>query len=455
MTSKPRPVLGMVFLVVFIDLVGFSVIFPLFPQMIDHYMAIEGETSLFGRLIRWLEDLAGSSTTAGFAVATLFGGILGSLYSLLQFLFAPVWGAISDRYGRRPTLLVTLTGTLVSYALWMVAGNFAVLIAARLLGGMMAGNISTASAVVGDTTEGRDRAKGMGILGMAIGLGFILGPAIGGLASLWKMAPVGEAVGSFGLNPFSAAALAAVLLSAFNLLWVALRFPETLPPEKRGRREHRPSLQPFKALRSIAVPGLTRTSWTYFTYFLAFSAMEFTLTFLAFERFSGPGDTDPWTERDNMWMFVFVGLLIALVQGGVVRRLVPRMGEKKLALAGLVLTLPGLLLVGLAGGVSTLYAGLAFMAVGSGLAMPTLSALVSRYAPSERQGLALGSFRSAGALSRAVGPILGGLLYWKLGSAAPYYAGTVFLLLPVLLAFGLPPVPDEPELAGRPAGDAA
>ena len=188
----------------------------------------------------------------------------------------------------------------------------------------------------------------------------------------------------------------------------------------------------------MCIRDRTRTSWTYFTYFLAFSAMEFTLTFLAFERFSGPGDTDPWTERDNMWMFVFVGLLIALVQGGVVRRLVPRMGEKKLALAGLVLTLPGLLLVGLAGGVSTLYAGLAFMAVGSGLAMPTLSALVSRYAPSERQGLALGSFRSAGALSRAVGPILGGLLYWKLGSAAPYYAGTVFLLLPVLLAFGLP-----------------
>jgi MFS family permease len=164
--------------------------------------------------------------------------------------------------------------------------------------------------------------------------------------------------------------------------------------------------------------------------------MEFTLTFLAVERFA-------YDERDNAWMFVFVGFLIALVNGGVVRRVVPRLGEKKVAIAGLVVLAPGFLLIGAAGGAAAFYLGLACMAVGSALAMPSLSALVSRYAPPERQGLALGAFRSLGSLSRAIGPVLGGLCYWRLGSAAPYYFGAAFVLLPAALALGLPPVAPE------------
>ena len=137
-------------------------------------------------------------------------------------------------------------------------------------------------------------------------------------------------------------------------------------------------------------------------------------------------------------MFVFIGLTIAFVQGGFVRRLAPKVGEKKLLVLGLALMLPGFAAVGASNSTGLLYIGLGLLATGSALAMPTLSALVSLYAPLERQGLALGAFRSMGALSRAIGPILGGVLYWSLASWAPYYLGAAFLVLPLVLAIGLP-----------------
>jgi len=436
--KSPR-ILGLVFLTVFIDLVGFSVIFPIFPQLLDHYVELEGPESLVGRLQQTLVDWTGGRERADWAVVTLFGGILGSVYSLLQFLFAPFWGHLSDRHGRRAILLMTLGGTALSYVLWFFAGTFALLVGARVLGGIMAGNISIASAAVSDTTSGAERAKGMGIVGMAIGLGFVVGPAIGGISSSWNLLGSWPAGADWGVNPFSGPALIAFGLALFNWVWAARRFPETLPPERRGQTSDTRTLHPFRALRSIDYPGVRRTNFISFLYLAAFSGMEFTLTFLAFERFE-------FTPHENMWMFVFVGLVIAFVQGGVVRRVVPRMGERKVAAFGLACLLPGFVLVGFAGSVGVLYAGLFFMAVGSALAMPCFSALVSRYSPAEVQGLVLGAFRSVGALSRAVGPLLGGVAYWMLGSQAPYVAGALILLVPLGLALGLPPVPEsEPE----------
>ena len=148
-------------------------------------------------------------------------------------------------------------------------------------------------------------------------------------------------------------------------------------------------------------------------------------------------------------MFVFIGFVIAFVQGGIVRRMAPRFGEKRLIALGMLLLLPGFFIVAWAPCTTSFYTGLFFMAVGSALAMPCLSSLVSRYTPSDRQGSVLGYFRSAGALARAVGPIAGGVLYWQLGSAAPYWLGGAFLLLPLILATRLPAPPGEegPEAA--------
>jgi MFS family permease len=432
--------LGQVFLIVFIDLVGFSVLFPLVPQMLDHYLGLEGERSLLGGLVGALAKLAGTDERATFAVHALFGGVLGSLYSGLQFLFAPVWGALSDKLGRRPTLCVTLAGTALAYVVWVFAGSFALLVASRVLSGVMAGNISIASAVVGDTTSGKDRAKGMGMVGMAIGLGFILGPALGGVGSLFDPLARWPELARFGINPFSVPALLSLALATVNLVWVVRGFVETLPPERRGRpapaAEGARTLHPFRALRTLRSPGLQRASLTYFLYLCSFSAVEFTLTFLTFERLA-------YDPRANMWMFVYVGLLMALVQGGAIRRLAPRFGERRLVLIGLCLPMPGFVLIGTTYSSAQLYLGLTFMALGSSLAMPSLSSLASRYAPAERQGLALGGLRSAGALARAVGPLLGGLFFWKLGSASPYVAGAAALVVPLLLAARLPPIADE------------
>ncbi len=275
--DAPRSVLGIVFLTVFLDIVGFSIIFPLFPDLLDHYLALSGEGSFLHGLIDNLRELAGGDENA---VETLFGGLLGSIYGLLQFVFATVWGGLSDRIGRRPTLLFTLAGTSLSYVLWVFAGAFWVLIAARVLGGIMAGNISTASAAVADTTSARDRAKGMGIVGMAIGLGFILGPAIGGM-SLGLVEGTGQGGATFALNPFSGPALFALILSLVNLVWVAKRFPETLSESRRGTRQRSHSLNPFARLATLDLPGVVRCNLIYFVYLVAFAAIEFTLTFLA------------------------------------------------------------------------------------------------------------------------------------------------------------------------------
>ncbi|MFT7486992.1 MAG: MFS family permease [Candidatus Paceibacteria bacterium] len=437
MQNKKSPsVLGLVFLTVFIDLIGFSIIFPIFPQLLEHYVQLEGADSLIGKLQSFLVELTGSREGADFAVVTLFGGILGSIYSLLQFLFAPFWGHISDRNGRRSALMLTLAGTAISYVLWFFSGSFMILVGARILGGIMAGNISIASAAVSDTTSGADRAKGMGIVGMAIGLGFVVGPAIGGLSASWNVLEVWPEGEQYGVNPFSGPALIAFCLAALNCLWAIRKFPETLPPERRGVNPHTRTLMPFRALRDMKYPGVRRTNFISFLYLAAFSGMEFTLTFLAAERFDfGP--------HDNMWMFVFVGLMIALVQGGIVRRLVPRVGERKVASYGLAALVPGFCLVGFAPNVAILYLGLGFMATGSALAMPCFSALVSRYSPDQVQGLVMGSFRSVGALARAVGPLFGGVLYWLLGSQAPYAAGALVILVPLFMTLKLPDVPES------------
>jgi MFS family permease len=438
--GSPLPV---VLLTVFLDMVGFSILFPIFPQLLEHYLTREGPDSALGRLVSALGQLSGGDHNA---VAALFGGVLGSVYSLLQFLFAPVWGGLSDRIGRRPTLLVTLLGTLVGYVLWIFSGSFALLVLSRLLCGIAAGNISTASAVIADVTEGKHRARGMGLLGMSIGLGFILGPVVCLLAL--KAAPglAGPgASGALALHPFSGPAAVSAALAALNLVWIAARFRETLPPERRGTSAHARVWNPFAQARRLAFPGLSRTNWITFLFYSAFSGMEFTLTFLAAERLN-------YTVSGNTKMFVFAGLVIALVQGGLVRRLVPRMGERRVARYGLAALVPGFVAIGMAHSQGLLYAGLFLMALGSALAMPSLSSLASRYAPGDRQGLALGTNRSLGSLARAVGPIASSLLYWRIGSGSSYWIGAGLLLWPLALAFGLPAVPEDAVLQESPGG---
>lgn len=434
--SRNRTGLGVILLTIFLDLVGFSIIFPLYPAMLTYYLEKDGDAGLLGSLVSVLQRAAASSgADAEFYTIVLFGGVLGSLYSVLQFVAAPLWGSLSDRLGRRNVLVVTVAGTALSYLLWFFSGSFALLLVSRLLGGLMAGNLSVATAAIADVTEAKDRAKGMGLVGAAFGMGFIFGPAIGGGLSGVDLSGV---VPLPGVNPFSMAALGAFVLAAINLVWVVLRFAETLDDERLGKAKSGRPINPLKLFSPLPYAGVTRTNLVYFLFILGFSGMEFTLVFLARDRFA-------YTPMQNTGLFLFTGVLIALVQGGVVRRLAPKLGEKKLTLLGFLLLEPGLVLVGLAGSEAMLYGGLALLAIGSAFATPALSALVSLYAPDERQGEALGVFRSLGSLARAVGPLAAAVLYWKLGSRAPYVGGAALMSLPLLLALGLPPIPSRGE----------
>src|SRR5207249_1133339 len=187
--------IGVIFLTIFVDMVGFSIIFPLFPEMLKFYLGREGREGALGALLKTLESAFGQSSEQ--QVAVLFGGVLGSLYAVLQFIFAPLCGCLSDRVGRRPVLLLTIGGISISYLLWFFSGSFTLLVAARFLGGLMGGNISVATAAVADSTTAENRAKGMGIIGAAFGLGFILGPTIGGV--MYHVVKIPPSQSAFGV----------------------------------------------------------------------------------------------------------------------------------------------------------------------------------------------------------------------------------------------------------------
>lgn len=420
--------LKIVFLTLFLDLVGFSIIFPLFPALAQYYLDVDGDNFLL-RGIWWLVEKL--MNDGGGQVATpivLFGGILGALYSFLQFLFAPIWGTLSDKYGRRPILIISVSGLALSYVLWIFSSSFTVLIIARIIGGIMGGNISTATAVVADVTSVKDRSKGMATIGIAFALGFIIGPSMGGLLSLVDLSKYTTLA---GINPFSMTALVAFVLSLINLLLLITRFAETHPPALRGKALTQRSANILGLFAPLPFKGVNLVNWGHFLFLTIFSGIEFTLTFLAVERLA-------FRSLDNGLMFIFIGVILAGVQGGLVRRYASRVGERKMALLGLFAIFPGTIIIGFAHNPVVFYGGLFFLAVGAAMIIPCLTSLVTIYTPSEHQGKTIGRFRSLGALARVFGPLVASLSYWKFGSAAPYFYGAGFLILPVIMIFNLP-----------------
>jgi len=433
--SSVRPAgLGVIFLIIFIDLVGFSIVFPLFPAMLDYYFAREGNDGLLGAVLSFLGQFERSGS--GAFTAVLFGGFLGSIYSFLQFIFAPIWGSLSDRFGRRSILLYTVFGTTVSYALWMVSGSFLLFILARLLGGAMGGNLSVASAAIADVTSRENRAKGMALVGVAFGLGFTVGPALGGLLAMWDPLTTFPGAERFGINPFSVPAAAAFLLSLANFIGVIFLLKETLPPERRGGAGLG-QRNPLNIFRVRPEPPVRKVNGIYFLYILAFSGMEFTLTFLASTRFG-------FAPRDIGLMFVHIGFVLILTQGFVVRKSVRLVGERTMVLAGLSFMIAAMFTLAGAPTVGILYLGLTFMAFGAGLTNPSLTALASLYAASDRQGETLGIFRSLGSLARAMGPLLASFVFWWYGSATSYALGALVLVLPLAWGFFLPRPTKDP-----------
>jgi DHA1 family tetracycline resistance protein-like MFS transporter len=398
---KAAPRLGAIFLTIFIDLLGFGLVLP--------FLAKEARGT-FG---------------VGEFVATL----LGSTYSLMQFLFVPFWGRLSDRVGRRPVLLWSIAGT--SLAMAGLGGGLAWgrsifwLFAARVFGGIATANLGTASAYIADITKPEDRAKGMGLIGVAFGLGFILGPGIGG--ALAKI-PVN---GHLGPVPcFCAAGLSLV-----NLVWVALGLAESLPPERRASLPRR-RLTPLnvQAMReAFSLPGVALAVAVNFIVILSFTNLDQTFTFFCADLFG-------IDERGTGYVLAFIGIVAASVQGGLVRPLSRRFDEAILVRVGAVLqaiAFAGLATAGAAGSRALLYASGGLVALGNGLTQPSTAAFISRRAPPDRQGATLGTNQSFASLARTFGPAVGGWLYANVGARAPYSAASMGMVFAVALALGL------------------
>lgn len=421
-TSPKRTLsLGVIFLTLYIDLVGFSIIFPLGPDLLKHYLAVDGHSGLLGALLDHINSLARALGNETHLPEVLFGGIISSLFSILQFIFAPFWGSLSDKRGRRPILLLTVAGTALSYLLWVVSGSFWLFLLARLVAGAFGGNLSVATAAVADVTTRAERSKAMGVVGAAFGLGLVTGPMIGAFTAHVNLLNPFPSLASWGINPFSVPALLSLLMSVVNLVWIYRRFSETRPPSERGAPGETRLRNPLRAILSLDDSRIRSVNLVAFVYSVAFVAMEASLVFLSAERFD-------YTARQNGLLMGFLGVCSIITQGVIVRRLLKTVSETRVLGGGLIASSIGLLLIGFAPAPIWLYAGVGLLALGSGLVNPSTTGLISLYAGANEQGRVLGIFRSLGSLSRAITPITAGIVFWTLGSKTVFLGAAVLAI---------------------------
>jgi MFS family permease len=422
--------MGVIFLTLYLDLIGFSLFFPLFPSMLDYYLEHEGRTGALGWVLAHVDTLARACNLDGAHTAVLLASLIASLYSLLQFFFAPIWGARSDRVGRRPVLRLTIVGTAASYAIWACSGSFSMFLLSRIVAGISSGNLSVATAAVSDITSRADRAKGMGLIGAAFGLGFITGPLLGGVTAHWNLLDRWPSLAAYGVHPFTVPALVALALGLLNLIQLQRRFAETYTPGTACAATERPR-HPLRAILDIPAAHIRRTILVNALFVLGFSGLELTLGFLATERLH-------YTPRQLALVFVVTGLVSVVTQGVLVRRLVPRIGEKRAGLLGLALASGGIGLLSISHGTASIYATLCVASAGSGFCYSALASLLSLYVAEDEQGRLMGLFRALGSLTRAAGPVCAGVVYWRFGSTACYAVSASIILVPLALALTLP-----------------
>lgn len=400
MTLTRSPLL-VIFMTVFIDLVGFGIILPLSPYLAREFSATPTQI-----------------------------GLLMSVYSFCQFLFSPFWGSLSDRIGRRPVILISLVGGGLSYLMFAFAESLWILFAARALAGVFGGNISTAHAYIADVTTSENRSKGMGLLGAAFGLGFIFGPLLGGL-----FATFGETLGSSPPLGASFPALGAAAICLGNALLAFFVLKESLSPESRGPAQTR--RRRFRAIfEQMRRPLVGSLIWVFFLSGLAMAQMEAMLFTFMDDRFG-------WDMRQASYGFAYVGALMVLTQGVLIRRWMPKFGEPRLLSAGLLLFGVSLIGIAVSHSIFAMAVVMTILALGNGIMRPPNLGMISLLTSPAEQGLALGVANSLASLGRIVGPVVGGWLYQHGGQGAPFVlAGTLAFgaLALVLMSYARLPV---------------
>lgn len=402
--------MGIIFMTLFLDLMGFGLVIPVQPFY----------AQTFG---------------ANPALVTM----LGTCFSGAQFLFSPLWGKLSDRVGRRPVILTSVLISSVGYIVFALAPSLEVLFFARFLSGFGAANLGAAQAVIADITPPERRARGMGMLGAAFGLGFIFGPAIGAFLSQYGL-PV---------PAFAAAALCGV-----NWLWAYTQLPETYPPGKRvqGHSEivEERTFSIRKVMEAVRSPQILMLFGIFFLFTTAFSQFEQVIgmfmefTWLPAEHAAGT------SAKQAAWMtgtmLILVGVTATIVQGALIGRLTARFGERRLLMVGVVIVAVAIGLVpaiGESGNYTLFLADMALIAIGTGIFNPSLMSLLSRTVGPEKQGKTMGQGQALSALGRVVGPATSGILFERwLG--LPFLISGSLALICLALALGVPDPRNKP-----------
>lgn len=367
---------------VFVDLIGFGIIIPLLPF--------------------YANKLGADPTTLGFLIA---------VFSLMQFLFSPVLGRLSDRFGRRPVLLVSLIFSVLGHLMFALSNSIPLLFISRTLAGIAGANLSVAQAYIADTTAPKERARGMGLIGASFGVGFIIGPAIGGIFSQYGLSVPG---------------FVAAIISFFNFLAAFAMLPETLTPEHRlARSKLAPTERGF--LSNLKKPVVGELIITFFVVNFAFSNIPVILPLLGISRFN-------LTPNDMTILFTYTGIIQVIIQAGLIGKLVRRFGEERLLMFGSFSMMMAIFLTPFATEYIFLIVLSGFIAGGLALVITAVPSLVSKKTPVEQHGSILGITQSAASFGRVLGSLMGGLIYQYGGISIPFYAAAALMLVGFILS---------------------
>lgn len=392
-----RTSLAILFVTVFIDLIGFGMVIPFLSFYAREYGA------------------------SGITVGAIVG-----IYSIMQFFFAPVWGRLSDRIGRRPVILMSLTASCAGYLLFGLARGLPILFASRIIAGIGGASVGTAQAYIADVTTAENRAKGMGLIGAAFGMGFILGPPLSGLLS---------AIGIHrGLPGNLLPGAVAAALSFTSLMIAIFVLVESRTPGAAVRKGLPPQFDPraWKELRERRM--LVAIMAALFLMLLAVAGMETSVTLHARDRFQ-------FTQLDLAYFFLFMGVVVATIQGGLIGRLARAVGERTLVSIGTASYTLGLLLVPSIWRVPFLYVVAFFVSIGTGLCYPSLTSLVTKASPASEHGSMLGIATAVGSLARFIGPIVMGFLYDLAQARGAFYGGAALTGAAFLISIAMRRMP--------------